>query len=287
MITFGERMESAKEYIEELLKFTLQSHVNETLGFDLCLSKEFCSNLLQDDPDDSFSLPLTPDSSSNCDPFDGVPRYPLFKRLASAIYHSIVSGALCRTYDKAEFSSEDGCLKQKEEEWEKSILEKGTQIMDILKSVSHELHVQEPFFSLLKDGVKTIDGRCAGGIHDRMKPGFVILLNKSVVLEVEAIHHYVSFSKMLEAEGLGKVLPGVETIEEGVKIYRSFYTEERERSNGVLAILVLKLAAQPYLVLASLLSELSYSGLQSLLGLGHTAGSVSGALPPPRSKAVP
>ncbi|KAJ8760333.1 hypothetical protein K2173_011886 [Erythroxylum novogranatense] len=192
-------MESAKEYIEELLKFMLYAII---LIADLLL----------------FMI--------TADTFDGVPRYPLFKRLASAIYHSVVSGALCRTYDKVEFSSEDNFLKQKEEEWEKSILEKGTQIMYILKSVSHELHVQEPFFSLLKDGVKTIEGRCVGGIQ--MKPGFIILHNKSVVFEVKASHHYVSFSKMLEVEGFGKVLPGgfVSTCVQQL----SYYIKLRERS---------------------------------------------------------
>ncbi|KAJ6959137.1 hypothetical protein NC653_037438 [Populus alba x Populus x berolinensis] len=56
----------------------------------------------------------------------------------------------------------------------------------------------------------------------------------------------------------------------GVKIYRKLYAEEKEVSNGVLAICVSKLAAQPYLSLASILFGLSYGGVQSQLG---TAGS--------------
>lgn len=40
----------------------------------------------------------------------------------------------------------------------------------------------------------------------------------------------------------------------GVKIYRRFYTEEKEQTNGVLAITVSKLPVQPYTSLASLLS---------------------------------
>lgn len=39
----------------------------------------------------------------------------------------------------------------------------------------------------------------------------------------------------------------------GVQIYRKFYTEEKERSNGVLAICVSKLPLQPYISLASML----------------------------------
>ena len=39
----------------------------------------------------------------------------------------------------------------------------------------------------------------------------------------------------------------------GVQIYRKFYTKEKERSNGVLAICVAKSAAQPYIFLAYIL----------------------------------
>ena len=36
--------------MEELVKFTLESHINETLEFDPGLSKSFCSDLLKHDP---------------------------------------------------------------------------------------------------------------------------------------------------------------------------------------------------------------------------------------------
>ncbi|GLT53484.1 hypothetical protein SLA2020_267520 [Shorea laevis] len=61
------------------------------------------------------------------------------------------------------------------------------------------------------------------------------------------------------------------------------YTEEKERSNGVLAIFVSKVDLQPYICLANLLSGLNYGGVQGLLGLTHTTGTIPDALPPPRS----
>lgn len=42
-----------RDCIEELLKFTLESSINETLGFDLGLSKDYCSNLLKHDLNNS------------------------------------------------------------------------------------------------------------------------------------------------------------------------------------------------------------------------------------------
>ncbi|XP_037496503.1 uncharacterized protein LOC105628461 isoform X1 [Jatropha curcas] len=265
--------------MEELLMFTLQSHINQTLEVDLPLSKDFCSNLLRDEPNDSVSLP----ASSNTSSFGGVPQYPLFKRLALALCQSIISGSFCKTYNKIGFFEEDICPKQKEEQWNKLIIEKGFELMNVLKVAFYELHVQEPFFSQIKNGLKTVEGRCAGGKYSRIEPGAMVLLNKSIVLEVEDVRRYASFLEMLEAESPSKVLPGVKTIEEGVKLYRNFYTEEREMPNGVLAISLSKFSPQPYLYLANILSELSYDGVQSLLGLAHTAGTVPDALPPARS----
>uniref|UniRef100_A0A3N7F7W0 ASCH domain-containing protein n=1 Tax=Populus trichocarpa TaxID=3694 RepID=A0A3N7F7W0_POPTR len=244
-------MEKQRERIEELLKFTLESHINQTLEFNLGLSKDFCINLLEEDPNDMLCH-STP-TPTPTDSFDGVALYPLYKRLASALYRSVKSGAVCRTYEKMVFGDKDSNLKQKEENWDQLIKEKGLELINVLEGISCEIHVQEPYFSLLKDGRKTIEGRCATGDYIRIEPGDLILVNKIVVLKVEDVRRYASFSKMLQAENLEKVLPGVKTVEEGVKIYRKFYTEEKEMSNGVLAICVSKLAAQPYLSLASIL----------------------------------
>ncbi|XWS09370.1 hypothetical protein CRYUN_Cryun40dG0079400 [Craigia yunnanensis] len=60
----------------------------------------------------------------------------------------------------------------------------------------------------------------------------------------------------------------------GVQIYGKFYTEEKERSNGVLAICVSNLVAQPSILLASILSGLTYEGVLSLLNQEHLVGSI-------------
>ncbi|KAL5543198.1 hypothetical protein UlMin_010908 [Ulmus minor] len=259
---------------EGLLQFILQSRITEALEIDIGLSNDFCSQLLQSDP----CL-----SSHSTDSLEGVPPYPLYKRLGDSLYHSMISGTFQTTYNKMAMLGVESSLKQKEEEWQKLISEKGSEIINMLNTVDFELHVQEPFFSQLKDGIKTVEGRCATGNYKRIGPGSLILINKCIAFKVECVHSYVSFSEMLEAEGLAKVLPGVKSVEEGVEIYRKFYTEEKERSNGVLGICVSKVTAQPYISLASILSELSYGGLQYLLGLTKTKGTIENALPPPRS----
>ncbi|OAP06279.1 hypothetical protein AXX17_AT3G02680 [Arabidopsis thaliana] len=144
----------------------------------------------------------------------------------------------------------------------------------MLKEVNFELHVQEPYFTQLKDGLKTVEGRCAVGDYMRISSGAFLLFNKCLLLEVQDVHRYTSFSEMLKVEGLAKVLPGVESIEEGVQVYRNFYSEEKERMNGVVAIRVAKPANQPSAALAGVLSELKSSGIKSLLD-EYTAGVTS------------
>ncbi|XP_039010037.1 uncharacterized protein LOC120138688 [Hibiscus syriacus] len=248
------------ECIGELTKFTLQSHINKSLDFELQLSHDFFSNLLLDNDA----------TDPNPDILKGVPSYPLYKPLVLSLNQSMVSGFICSKQGNSALMCDETYAKQKEE-WNKLVSTKG-----------HEL-INEPFFSMLRDGLKTIEGRCAGGEYDNIEPGSMILLNKCLVLEVQDVHRYATFSKMLEVESFSQVLPGVKSTEEGMQIYREFYTEEKERSNGVIAICVSNLVAQPSILLSSILSKLSYEGVQSLLGLAHTTGTITDALPPPKS----
>lgn len=222
-----------------------------------------------------------------------MPAYPLYKHLARALARSIIS----RTYSKAPESESvsesdtsfpaDGSLKEeREKEWERAIVEKGSVLLDTLSSVEFELHVQEPYLTQLESGRKSVEGRCAAGAYNLFGPGSVLLFNKCLLMEVRDVRKYPSFSEMLRAEGLSTVLPGVESIEEGVQIYRRFYTEEKELSNGVLGISVSKPDRQPHKCLADVLSGLRCEGVGGLVGMVHTAGTVADALPPPRSSLV-
>ncbi|XP_039010033.1 uncharacterized protein LOC120138685 isoform X2 [Hibiscus syriacus] len=244
--------------MEELLKFTLQSHLNSTLELDIGLSKPFCTSLL------NHTSPISPNAKAS--------QIHLYKQLARALYEIITFGS--SECDKVASFFQGSDLKHKEE-WVDLAHKEGSQLTEILKNINFELHVQEPFFTQLKDGIKTIEGRCAVGDYNRIASGAFILFNKCLVLEVQAVHHYASFFEMLEAETLAKVLPGVKTIHEGVQVYRKFYTEEKEMANGVVAIGVTKVAAQPYLSLARLLSGLKYDGILSLINQEHLDGSMS------------
>ncbi|XP_050944092.1 uncharacterized protein LOC127150412 [Cucumis melo] len=136
--------------------------------------------------------------------------------------------------------------------------------LQVLKTVNFELHVQEPFFTQLKDGLKRVEGRCAAGNYNRIQSGALILFNKCLLFEVQDVRQYPSFYAMLKAESLDNVLPGVKTLTDGVQVYRKFYSEEKELSNGVLGIHVKKSVVQPYIILSRIISV---SFLASLLFL--------------------
>ncbi|XP_060171828.1 uncharacterized protein LOC132603001 isoform X1 [Lycium barbarum] len=285
-----------KDCIEELLRFTLASSIDSTLEIDLDLYKDYCSTLLQDN-----SSNLLPNSTSGLSV--GVPLYPLYKHLAASLYEAISSEALPRTENKLAEMQESSSLKQKEEDWASLIKEKGSHLLnmerkqlkegvllDIIISMTcmHFAYSIDCFCPLLvKLVVLNADSQSLQSMISfldvRIEPGAFILVNKCLVLQVQDVHHYHSFREMLEAESLQEVLPGVDTAEEGVQVYRKFYSEEKERSNGVLAIGVKKLVSQPSIYLGSMLSELSYAGVQRLLGFVCTVGTVSEALPPPAS----
>lgn len=107
---------------------------------------------------------------------------PLYKRLASVFHESVTSTASCGAFSNFASLNEDDDLK-KREDWDKLVLEEGSDMLEVcisvdfycsqlsvvvstskwwayknqllclhqlLKTVNFELHVQEPYFTQLK-----------------------------------------------------------------------------------------------------------------------------------------
>lgn len=109
-------------------------------------------------------------------------------------------------------------------------------------------HRVEPYFTFLKNGQKTIKGRIKKGWYRFVKPGdHIIVYNEdesnSVEVLVKDVRTHTSIRDMLEHEPLKRVLPDVETIEQGIKVYKRFYTDEQEQNFGVIAIDVERIKA--------------------------------------------
>ena len=101
--------------------------------------------------------------------------------------------------------------------------------------------LSEPWFTLIKKGYKTCEGRLNKGDFAKMEVDDIIEFrnnNRAFQVVITNIKQYDSFYDMIKKERLKNVLPdkSIKTILEGVKIYRQFYTEEDEKKYGVIAI---------------------------------------------------
>ena len=65
------------------------------------------------------------------DSFEGVPPYPLYKRLASGLLESINSKAFCRSQSGLKLIPEGSSSKQEENEWQQVVLDKGSEIVNV------------------------------------------------------------------------------------------------------------------------------------------------------------
>ena len=109
--------------------------------------------------------------------------------------------------------------------------------------IKYTKNISEPWFSLIKLGIKKCEGRLKKGDFDEMKKGdYIIFENndfgflRSFQVKVTSIHIYNSFKHYLENETLKKCLPGIDTINEGINIYYKYYTKEDENKYKIVAI---------------------------------------------------
>lgn len=102
------------------------------------------------------------------------------------------------------------------------------------------LHIQDPWYTYIINGRKIVEGRLNKGFMKTIEKGDNITIfgpNKQQVdVLITNIIIYKTFAEMLETEGLDKVLPGKVTIDDGVEVYRQWYSEEKEQEFGIRAI---------------------------------------------------
>jgi len=108
---------------------------------------------------------------------------------------------------------------------------------------TYKKNVSEPWFSLIKLKLKTVEGRLNKGEFSNMKLGDIIIFTndelgfeRSIDVKIIKIINYNTFQTYLENETLKRCLPGIDTIEEGVNIYYNIYKKEDIESKTVKAI---------------------------------------------------
>jgi ASC-1-like (ASCH) protein len=83
--------------------------------------------------------------------------------------------------------------------------------------------ISEPWFSFIKYGIKTVEGRLNKGDWQNMKIDDFIIFNNKIKVLIVKINEYDSFEEYLKEEGLYNCLPDIQSIEEGIAIYNNIY----------------------------------------------------------------
>lgn len=104
------------------------------------------------------------------------------------------------------------------------------------------INVQEPYYSFIVNGEKTVEGRLNKGKFSSIQKGNILILApENQEFNVIAKNVYKSFREMIESEGVKNVVPDKTDIDEAVNIYYKFYTKKQEREFGVVAIQIKKI----------------------------------------------
>jgi ASC-1-like (ASCH) protein len=109
--------------------------------------------------------------------------------------------------------------------------------------MKYEKNLSEPWFSLIKIGKKTIEGRLNKGDFKELKKNDIIKfinndfsIPRSFLVKIKSTKIYNSFNEYLTNEKLHRCLPGIDTIEEGVSIYYKYYKKSDEEQYKIIAI---------------------------------------------------
>ncbi|MFA6353317.1 MAG: ASCH domain-containing protein [Candidatus Paceibacterota bacterium] len=107
--------------------------------------------------------------------------------------------------------------------------------------VNISINVQEPYYSFILQGKKTIEGRLNKGKFATIQVGDILELElEKIKFIVVGKNIYKNFREMIEKEGIVNVIPEKNSIDEAVDVYYIFYTKEQENEFGVVAIKIKK-----------------------------------------------
>jgi len=106
-----------------------------------------------------------------------------------------------------------------------------------------EFTLQRKYIDLIKSGKKTVEGRINSGGFKNFKVGDRVKFfdgkhpDYYVICEIVGIGRYMGFRQMLEAEGVTKMIPEAESLNEAVSIYNRIPSyPERAKRNGVISL---------------------------------------------------
>ena len=110
-----------------------------------------------------------------------------------------------------------------------------------------DIHCQEPWFSKICQGYKTVEGRKFSEKYARLAPGSLLRFycdERSFIAEVVQVISYKSLEEYLTVEGFSKVLPGITSFAAALEIYLQYNTRQELEEAGSFLGIHLKLIKQ-------------------------------------------
>jgi len=101
------------------------------------------------------------------------------------------------------------------------------------------IHCEDPWFSFIRQGIKTVEGRKGTHLYKNIQSGDQIHFTngtESFKAEVSEVRRYDSLEQYFEDATLERALPGVKSLEEGLAIYHQWCTKEQIERYGFLGI---------------------------------------------------
>ena len=107
-------------------------------------------------------------------------------------------------------------------------------------------NLSEPWFTFIKNGKKTVEGRINEERYNSYKVGDIIIWKnheknkvRSIKTKIVKINKYNTFKEMLKKERLKNTLPNYSSIDTAInEAYYNYYSEEFEKN---LKIIIFKL----------------------------------------------
>ena len=113
--------------------------------------------------------------------------------------------------------------------------------------MKYTITLSEPWFTLIKLGIKTCEGRLNRGLFSKLKKGDIIVFinnnfgfTRKCKVKIISIHKYDTFYDYLKKEKIDKCLPGIKKISNGCKIYYKYYNKKDEAKYKIIAINIKK-----------------------------------------------
>lgn len=102
--------------------------------------------------------------------------------------------------------------------------------------------LMKKYIHMIQEGKKTVEGRINSGMFKAYRKGDIVRffyqqdLQDDVTCEIEDAVPYESFEQMLNAEGVGRCIPGIHSVRDGVRAYHQIPGyEEKAKIHGVVA----------------------------------------------------